>query len=291
VVCEVKALACSLPAETGRPLSRWSREELRREVLRQGIVAEISGSTIWRWLDADAIRPWSRRSWIFPRDPHFAEKAERVLDLYHREWEGRPLGEGDFVISADEKTQLQIRERLHPCTPPGPGRPIRVEHEYRRHGTCAYQAALDVHSARLFGHVVPRSTMVDFDRLVALVMGQEPYASAHRVFWIVDNAGIHRGKSSIRRLEGRWPNLRLIHLPVHSSWLNQIEIYFSILQRKAWTPDDFSSFEEAEARILGFQKHYQAVARPFAWTFDRHDLARLLARLDQTPLPSQPLAA
>lgn len=291
MICEVKALACSLPAETGRPFSRWSREELRREVLRQGIVAEISGSTIWRWLDADAIRPWSHRSWIFPRDPDFAEKAERVLDLYHRQWEGRPLGPNDFVICADEKTQLQIRERRHPITPPGPGRPMRVEHEYRRHGTCAYQAALDVHHARLFGHVVERSTMVNFDWLVDTVMAEEPYASARWVFLIVDNAGIHRGKTSIRRLEGRWPNLRLIHLPIHSSWLNQIEIYFSIFQRKAWTPDDCSSFEEAKTRILGFQQHYQLIARPFEWTFTRRDLAKLLRRLADINLHPRSLAA
>lgn len=249
-------------------------------MLRQGIVAQISGATIWRWLDADAIRPWSRRSWIFPRDPRFAEKAGPVLDLYHRHWEGHPLGEGDFVLSADEKTQLQIRERCHPSTPAGPGRPIRVEHEYRRHGTCAYQAAWDVHHARLFGHVVRRSTSESFDALVAHVMGEEPYASAERVFWIVDNGGIHRGRRSIRRLEGRWENLRLIHLPVHASWLNQIEIYFSVFQRKAWTPDDCASFEAAEARILGFQAHYQAHAHPFDWQFTRDDLAKLLARLD-----------
>lgn len=282
VVCEVKALACALPAETGRPLSRWSCEELRREVIRSGIVASISGATIWRWLSEDAIRPWSRRSWIFPRDPDFGPKAERVLDLYHRTWDGQPLGAGDFVICADEKTQLQIRERIHPPTPPGPGRPQRVEHEYRRHGTCAYQAAWDVHHARLFGHVVERSTIVNFDRLVARVMSQQPYHSADRVFWVVDNAGIHRGQASIARLEERWPNLRLIHLPVHASWLNQIEIYFSIFARKAWTPDDCASFEAAEARILGFQAHYQEIAQPFEWKFTRTDLARLLTRLDQS---------
>ncbi|MBI2073713.1 MAG: hypothetical protein HYT81_11920 [Gemmatimonadetes bacterium] len=195
-------MACALPAETGRPLSRWSREELKREVLRQGIVAQISGSTIWRWLDADAIRTWSRRSWVFPRDPRFAGKASPVLDLYHRHWAGRPLGARDFVLSADEKTQLQLRERCHPSTPAGPGRPIRVEHAHRRHGTCAYQAVWDVHHARLFGHVVRRSTIETFDQLVAHVMGQEPYASADHVFWIVDNGGIHRGRTSIRRLEG-----------------------------------------------------------------------------------------
>lgn len=261
-------------------------------MLRQGIVAEISGSTIWRWLDADAIRPWSRRSWIFPRDPRFAERAGPVLDLYHRHWEGAPLGDHDFVISADEKTQLQLRERRHPSTPPGPHRPIRVEHEYRRHGTCAYQAAWDVHRAQLFGHVVPKSTSHAFDELVAHVMLQEPYVSAHRVFWIVDNGGIHRGRASIQRLEGRWLNLRLIHLPIHASWLNQIEIYFSILQRKAWIPDDCASLEAATQRILGFQEHYQANARPFEWKFTRADLVNLLARLDSSTIdPSLQLAA
>lgn len=274
-------MACSLPAETGRPLSRWSCAELRREVIGRGIVADISGATIWRWLSEDAIRPWTCRSWLFPRDPNFESKAGRVLDLYHREWEGEPLGAGDFVLSADEKTQLQIRERIHPTTPPGPKRPTRVEHEYRRHGTCVYQAAWDVHHARLFGHVVDRSLIVTFDRLVAKAMISEPYASARRVFWVVDNASIHRGQASIDRLEGRYDNLRLVHLPVHASWLNQIEIYFSVFTRKAWTPDDFASFEAAEARILGFQKHYQQVAEPFEWKFTRKDLAKLMARLDQ----------
>lgn len=291
VICEVKALACSLPAERGRPLSRWSREELRREAIAQGIVAEISGSTIWRWLNADAIRPWTRRSWIFPRDPHFARKAVPILDLYHRQWQGRPLGSDDFVISADEKTQIQIRERRHPTTAAAPKQPVRVEHEYRRHGTCAYHAALDVHEARLFGQVVRRSTREAFDQLVALVMSQEPYASARRVFWIVDNGAIHRGQPSIARVEGRWANLRLIHLPIHASWLNQIEIYFSIFQRKAWTPDDCACFEEAESQILGFQRHYQAIARPFEWTFTRDDLTDLLAKWDERQLRPLPLAA
>ncbi len=204
-----------------------------------------------------------------------------MLDLQHRRWQGEPLGEADFVLSADEKTQLQIRERRHPSTPPGPGRPMRVEHEYRRHGTCAYQAAWDVHQARLFGHVVPpRSTIETFDRLVAHVMLEEPCIWAHRVFWIVDNGGIHRGRRAIERLESRWPPLHLVHLPVHASWLNQIEIYFSVVARKAWTPDDCTCFEAARERLLGFQEHHEAVARPSDWRFTRADLDQLLARYD-----------
>ncbi len=99
----MKALACELPATLGLPLSRFSRSELRRHVLAAGIVAEISGVTIWRWLNEDALRPWYRRSWIFPRDPEFATKAGRVLDLYHRHYNGCALAEDEFVISADEK--------------------------------------------------------------------------------------------------------------------------------------------------------------------------------------------
>jgi hypothetical protein len=275
----VKALACQLPSELGIPLSRFSREELRREVISRGIIAEISGATIWRWLSEDAIRPWNRRSWIFPRDPQFREKAGRVLDLYQGIWRGQKLGRDDFVLCADEKTGLQIRRRIHPTWPPGPGRPLRVEHEYQRLGTCAYQVVWDVRGARLFGHVVEHSTIVTFDALVAQVMSREPYHSAGRVFWIVDNGTIHRGQRSIDRLQGRWSNLVLVHLPVHASWLNQVEIYLSILARKALTPDDFASFEAMQERILGFQAHYQTVAQPFEWKFTRRDLRRLLAKL------------
>ena len=274
----VKALACELPARLGLPLSRFSRQELRRHVLSAGIVAEISGMTIWRWLRDDAIRPWSHRSWVFPRDPDFAAKAGRVLDLYHRRWNGRALGPRDFVLSADEKTQILIRSRRHPTLPPGPGRGQRVEHEYRRHGTCAYIAAWDVHRARLFGHVLPSISISAFDALVAHVMEQEPYRHARRVFWVVDNGTIHRGERAIRRLRAQWPNLILVHLPRHASWLNQIEIYFSILQRKALTPGGFPSIKEVTERILNFQRHYQELARPFTWKFTRSDLQRLMNR-------------
>ena len=285
----MKALACELPARLGLPLSRFSRAELRRYVLAAGIVAEISGITIWRWLQEDALRPWSRRSWIFPRDPDFASKAGPVLDLYHRRWKGRTLADDEFVLSADEKTQIPIRTRCHPILPPGPGRSIRVEHEYRRHGVCAYIAAWDVHRARLFGDVVNKISIRAFDTLVARVLSQEPYRSARRVFWIVDGGTIHRGPRAVNRLQSRHDNLKLVHLPKHASWLNQIEIYFSILQRKALTPTDFRSRKEVAARILGFQEHYQQLAVPFEWKFTRRDLRRLMARC--ATRAHEPLAA
>jgi hypothetical protein len=130
VAIEVKALACQLPLEFNRPLSRFTACELGQLVIERGITASISGMTVWRWLNEDAIKPWQYRSWIFPRDPDFQSKAGVVLDLYHRIWNGKPLRENDFVISADEKTSIQARRRIHPTTYPRPGQTMRIEFEY-----------------------------------------------------------------------------------------------------------------------------------------------------------------
>ena len=156
---------------------------------------------------------------------------------------------------------------------------MRIEFEYERGGALQYLAAWDVHRARLFGRCEPRTGIVPFGRLVEQVMVQEPYRSARRVFWIVDNGSSHRGQASIERLEGKHPRLRLIHLPIHASWLNQVEIYFSILERKVLTSADASSLDELAARILAFQDHYEILAQPFEWKFTRADLTRLLERL------------
>lgn len=118
-----------------------------------------------------------------------------------------------------------------------------------------------------------------FDRLVNQVTTQKPYASARRVFWVVDNGSSHRERKSVERLEGRYRNLRLIHLPIHASWLNQIEIYFSVVQRKVLTPNDFTDLVEVADRLLGFQERYESIATPFEWKFTREDLRRLMERL------------
>lgn len=279
VVVEIKALACELPARLGLPLSRLSIADLRAEALQQGLVATISETTIWRWLAEDAIRPWTHRSWVFPRGPDFGRLAGRVLDLYAREWKGQPLGRRDFVLCADEKTSIQARIRAHPSAPPGPDQAMRVEHEYDRGGALAYFAAWDVHRARLFGRCEAQIGIAPFDRLVEDVMTCEPYASATRVFWVVDNSSSHRGPASVARLQARYPRLSLVHLPRHASWLNQIEIYFSIVQRKVLTPNDFTSLAEVEDRLLAFQARYEQMAVPFEWRFTRKDLTRVLARL------------
>ena len=283
VMVEIKALACELPSRRGLPLARWSLAELRREAMAQGLVAQISGTTLWRWLSQDALRPWRHRCWIFPRDPAFAVKAGRILDLYQHRWENKALGPRDYVLCADEKTSIQARRRKHPSLPPGPGRPIYIEHEYARTGAWAYIAAWDVHCAKLFGRCERKTGIVPFERLVAQVMRQQPYRSARHVFWIVDNGSSHRGQRAAARLRAKWPNIILVHTPVHASWLNQIEVYFSIVQRKLLTPNDFANLAALRDQLMRFQQRYQQAAKPFEWTFTRADLDALLEKLKQKP--------
>lgn len=281
VVVAIKAFACELPTELDLPLSRLSMADIQNETIRRGLVASIGKTTLWRWLSEDAIRPWYHRTWIFPRDPRFAEKAGRVLDLYEGLWEGKPLHEADCVLSTDEKTSIQARRRKHPTSPTEPGRAMRIESEYERKGAWAYLAAWDVRRARIFGQCQETTGIDAFHRLLEHVMAQEPYKSAPRVFWIMDNGSSHRGERSDQRLRDRWKNIVPVHTPVHASWLNQVEVYFSVVQRKVLTPNDFDSLADVEDRLFRFQEYYQESARPFQWKFTRRDLVQLLARMEE----------
>lgn len=291
IVVEIKALACQLPAARGLPFSRLSHAEIAREAVRSGVVASISGATVWRWLSADAIKPWSYRSWIFPRDPDFAAKAGRVLDLYQGLWEGRPLGPRDYVICADEKTSIQARARIHPGKAPAPAQRRRVEFEYKRAGAFAYMAAWDVHRAKLFGLYETKTGIESFHRLVDLVMAQEPYRSAARVFWVTDNGSSHRSQKAVLRLAQWYPNAILVHTPVHASWLNQIEIYFSVVQRKVLDPNECENLAELKQRLSSFQSHYESIAQPFKWQFTRDDLKHVLTQLASYHPETNQLAA
>ncbi len=144
--------------------------------------------------------------------------------------------------------------------------------------------AWDVHDARLVGRCEPKTGIKAFDQLVTEIMGLSPYNTARRVFLVVDNGSAHRGLTSVQRLQTAWPNLQLVHLPVHASWLNQIEIYFSIVQRKVLTPNDFESIFELEDRLLAFQQRYQHLAAAFKWKFSRDDLRKLMRRLEDDPV-------
>lgn len=284
----VVALACERPADHDVPLSRYSLSELTVEVgnrLGAQTVAP-SRTTIWRVLAHDALRPWRYRSWIFPRDAHFLERASPVLDLYACQWQGQPLWADEYVLSADEKTSIQVRRRRHPSLPIGPHQAMRLEHEYERAGVRQYLAAWDVHRAVVFGRCEPKTGKAAFGRLVDDVMNQEPYRSARRVFWIVDNGSSHRGERAAEELYARHPRVVIVHTPTHASWLNQIEIYFSIIQRKVLTPNDCTSLDELVDRIIQFGQRYSALGKPFAWRFTRQDLER---RLREPTLQPEPL--
>lgn len=276
---EIKSLACEIPSSLGLPFSRLSSADIAREAVLRGIVLAISVATVWRYLSSDSIKPWMHRSWLFPRDPFFGEKASVVLDLYFRVFQGIPLGPDDYVISSDEKTSIQARRRKVRGNGPWPMLPRLVEFEYERQGALAYLAAWDVHRAKLFGICEQTTGIESFHKLVDLVMSQEPYRSARRVFWITDNGSSHRGEASIERLAQWYPTAILIHTPVHASWLNQVEIFFSILQRKVLTPNDFADLGVLEDAICGFQDLYNQIARPFRWKYTKDDLKKTLSRI------------
>jgi transposase len=293
-IAQVRALACQLPAETGVPLSRWSCPELAAELVKRQMLPAISASTVRRILAGDPIKPWQHQSWISIRDPGFTAKATRVLDLCQRRWDGAPLAADEYVISSDAKPSIQARCRCHPTLAPGAARAMRAEHEYERKGALAYLAALDVHHAKAFGHCAPATGIVPFMTLAAKVMSQEPYASARRVFWIVDNGSGHRGQAAAKRLAKAHPNCIMVHTPIHASWLNQAECFFSIVQRKVLTPNDFTGLAQVEERLLAFQDRYNATAAPFKWKFTATDLAEVITRIDRhepTPPPPAPKKA
>lgn len=274
----IKALACELVHETDLPLSRQSLADLATRA-RQELGKAVSRSTVGRVLRAAALKPWRYDHWIFPRDPHFAAKAAVILDLYAGLWQGAPLGEDEYILSADEKTSIQARGRCHPTLRPAPGRPRRVEHEYERRGALQYLAAWDVRRGWVLGRCEARTGVKPFGRLVRQVMSQEPYRSARRVFWVVDNGSSHRGEASRQRLVKRYRRAVLVHTPVHASWLNQVEIYFAKVQRKVLTPNDFADLAEVEQRLRLYEELSNRAPQPFAWEFTTDKLHEFLRRL------------
>jgi hypothetical protein len=274
----VKAIACEVVSTLKLPLSRLSLTDLAARA-ESALGKPISPSTVCRILQTDAIQPWRYQHWIFPRDPQFAEKAGRVLDLYAGFWNGKPLGPKDCIISSDEKTSIQARVRCHPGLPAGPGRPARVEHEYERGGALQYLAGWDVRRGRVMGRCEPTTGIEPFGRLVDQIMRTQPYRSADRVFWVVDNGSSHRGQAAINRLRKAYRKAILVHTPVHASWLNQVEIYFSVIQRKVLTPNDFMNLNEVEQRLRLYEELTNQQPKPFDWRFDRAALADFLKRL------------
>jgi len=276
----VVALACQLPAATGVPLARWTGPELLAEITAE-LAGSLSLSSLRRILADHPVKPWQYRSWIFPRDPDFAAKATVILDLYQGFYQGEPLGPGDRVLSFDAKPSIQARSRIHQALPAAPGKPVRVEHEYVRHGALALLAGLDVRTGRVFASTPGTTGIKPFMELAGQVMARDEYKSAPRVFVIVDNGSDHRGQAAIGRLRKAHPNAIMIHTPVHASWLNQIEIFFSIVQKKVVSPNDFAGLDQLSATLLAFVDRYNQTAKPFSWKYTAANLTSLLRRISE----------
>ena len=284
----VVALACQLPAATGVPLGRWTGPELAAELAARGLASPMSASSVLRILAEHPVKPWQYQSWIYPRDPDFEAKAKVIVDLYQGCYQGEPLGPGDRILSFDAKPQINARSRRHPTLPAAPGRPVRYEHEYKRKGSLALLAGLDVHTGQVFASTPVTTGIKPFMDLAGQVMARPGYNNAPRVFVIVDNGSDHRGQAAISRLAKAHPNAIMIHTPLHASWLNQIEIFFSVIQKKVVTPNDFDSLGQLSATLLGFVDRYNQTARPFSWKFtasDLHDLMDRISRHEQQDDP------
>lgn len=272
---QITALVCETLWKHELPLSRFSIADLQRVVVQEEGLAGLSHSSLGRILRQDALKPWRYRYWLFPRDPDFVNKACVILDLYAGFWQGQRLAPDEYLLSADEKS-IQILARCHPSLPTIPGYQQRVEFEYERRGTVAYHAAWDVFRGKIFGQVVSNTCIATFNQLIDQVMTQAPYQSAARVFWIVDGGCAHHRNTFPTRLSGMYANALAVSLPIHASWLNQIELFFSIVQRKVLTPLDVADKATLTQRLLDFQDYYQEVAKPFSWNFTADDLKQRL---------------
>lgn len=254
------ARACRLPSATGVPPARWSGPELRHEPEAQDLLSQPMSVTSVRILAENPVKPRQYQSWISPRDPDFEAKASVVLDLYQGIYDGEPLGPYDRILSFDAKPSIQARGRIHATLPAVPGRLARVEHEYARHGALALLAGLDVHIGEAFASTPKTTGIVPFMDLVGQVMQRPEDKNAPRVFVIVDNGSDHRGKAAIARLREAHPNAVTVHTPVHVSWLNQIVVFFSVIQKKVVSPNDFPSLEKLSETLLAFIDRYNRTA-------------------------------
>jgi hypothetical protein len=291
------SIACDVVARTGNPLSRQSTTDLAKRA-QEELNKPIGRTTVWQILDEDAIKPWQYEHWLFPRAPDFFAKASVVLDLYQGYWQGERLDPFDRVISSDEKTSIQARIRCDPTLEPGPGRRRRVAAKYKRGGALQYLAAWDVQRGLVMGRCEAKTGIEPFGRLVRQVMEHPEYRTPggrsdvrSQVFWVVDNGTSHRGEASVTRLSQAYANAILVHTPVHASWLNQVEIYFSLLRRKVLTPNDSASLAELELRIKLYEELTNQQAKPFDWKFTKYDLFNLLQRLARREVVNSPTGA
>lgn len=262
VAVHLVKLACERPDKLGRSLSQWDCGELARQLEHEGVVESISPETVRRILAHHKLKPWRHHMWLSlhtPRDAEFCARVTEVVELYTRR-----LRADEMVLCVDEKTSLQPRPRRHATRPAKPGRPNQVEHEYRRAGALNLFAAFDTRTGHVYGQCYGRKRQQEF---IAFLQYLDTTISARMktIHLVCDNARAHTGKQVGAWLEAH-PRFVLHLTPVHCSWLNQVEQWFSILQRKRLRIVDFASKADLEAKLLQFMAEWNTVAHPFNWT-------------------------
>jgi DDE superfamily endonuclease len=255
-------LACTLPEQVGRPVSHWDSSELADQLSSEGVVETIAPATVRRILARSRLRPWRCHPWLHPRGPRdaaFLQQVRVIADLYTR-----PLLPTEVVLSVDEITQVQPRPRPVPTRPAQPGRPRQIEHEYGRAGAVNFFAAFDTRTGEVAGYLCRRKRQAEFLRFLAHLDALTP-PSMTTIHLICDNVSVHHG-AQVRAWLARHPRFVLHFTPVHCSWMNQIEQWFSILRRKRLRHANFTDLDALAAAITAFVTLWNATAHPFHWT-------------------------
>jgi transposase len=281
VALHVVKMACERPEERERSLCQWDCAEIARTLVAEGLVAGISSETVRRILGHHKLKPWRHHLWLSaktPRDAAFARQVQGLVDLYVR-----PLAPWEMVLSLDEKTSLQPRTRLAPTRPARPGQPVRVEHEYKRGGALNLFAAFDTRSGRVYAATAPRKRQLEFLAFLEQLDQQIP-ATITTVHLVLDNLRMHTGVL-VRAWLSTHPRFCCHFPPVHCSWMNQVEQWFSILQRKRLRLADFADLAHLAARLHAFVAEWNQHAHPFQWS--SKSVAKVMARCEH----ALPLAA
>jgi hypothetical protein len=277
--------ACELPEQAGRSLSQWDCAEVARQLVRDEVVASISPQTVQRLLAANRLKPWRSHVWLHPRTPHdaaFAAQVRAVADLLTR-----LLDEHEIVLSLDEMTSLQPRPRRVPTRPAQPGRPVHVEHEYKRAGAIHLFAAFDTRSGRVYGVTTRRKRQLEYLTLLEHLDRSIP-ASITTVHLLADNVSVHHGKL-VRQWLVAHPRFVAHFTPVHCSWMNPVEQWFGILRRKRLRSPDFPDLAVLQRAILQFIAEWNEIAHPFRWTAASFE--KVLANIDAALAAPPPLLA
>ena len=268
-------IACERPDQVGRSLCQWDCGELARQLVRDGVAARISPQTVRRILASHHLKPWRHHLWLspkVPRDAAFAALVQNVCDLYTRDllpWEA--------VLCVDEKTSLQPRTRKSPTLPAAPGPlPVRVEHEYERKGALNLFAAFDTRTGRAYGRTAERKRQVEFIAFLEQLDREIP-ATVKTVHVVLDDLRMHTGKQ-VKAWLAKHPRFVFHHPPVHCSWMNQVEQWFSILQRKRLAIVDFTDKSALAERLHAFVSEWNEHAHPFQWT--TKSVAKIMAKYE-----------